>query len=319
MVAGIQLTYVVQLFLTGGRGKLRFAILGFFSLIMSLSLLVPIGQSALTLQNISGIYLIVYGLWQLMDMVGILINRNTEESLFLSSIRLKPPVLLTSFLPSIVLRKMRNQYQTLTADIEVLKPSVPLKSYDDTLDIFFHLGDDVAFGFGHVDISIGGKTYSYGCYNEKSNRFGGLVSDGVILCCDTKPYIHFGQEVEKKLLISFSLGLSQEDGALIHSELDALLHTQCTPWFPENASLFAPNAHFYTLKEGDYRFYNAFRTNCVAVAELIGCMSGLMLMPSNGFVTPGAYYERLQNELRDPKSNVLKQTIYANTQKVSSN
>ena len=90
-----------------------------------------------------------------------------------------------------------------------------------------------------------------------------------------------------------------------------MLHEACEPWKPEQRPEYAIGATFYKVKKGKFAVYNALRTNCAAMAEILAASGGLNLLPPNGFVTPGAYYDYLQNELRDPESSVLRQTIYA--------
>ena len=141
-----------------------------------------------------------------MDLLGVLINRNVESSRLLSRLRVHPPVLLTALLPSVVLRRLSAKYATLTQDVVVPKPSPARASWPETLEVVFHLGKNVAFGFGHVVVSLRGVTYSYGCYDESSNRLFGALSDGVILVCPTEGYIPYCQRIEHKAAHRFYPG-----------------------------------------------------------------------------------------------------------------
>ena len=224
LVCAAQLGYVAQLAVMGERGKIKFALLAALSLAAGVSLLW--GYSAgRALQWLAGVYLLVYALWQLMDLVGVLINRNVESSRLLSRLRLHPPVLLTALLPSVVLKRLSAEYATLTQDVVTPKPSPARGSWPETLEVVFHLGKNVAFGFGHVVVSLRGVTYSYGCYDESSNRLFGALSDGVILVCPTDGYIPFCQRIEKKLLIGFTLGLSTEAADALECGMRARLQT----------------------------------------------------------------------------------------------
>ena len=187
LVCVAQVGYVVQLIVMGERGRIKFALLAALSLVTGVSLLW--GYSAgRALQWLAGVYLLVYALWQLMDLLGVLINRNVESSRLLSRLRVHPPVLLTALLPSVVLRRLSARYATLTQDVVIPKPSPARESWPETLEVVFHLGKNVAFGFGHVVVSLRGVTYSYGCYDESSNRLFGALSDGVILVSPTESY-----------------------------------------------------------------------------------------------------------------------------------
>ena len=310
LVCAAQLGYVAQLAVMGERGKIKFALLAALSLAAGVSLLW--GYSAgRALQWLAGVYLLVYALWQLMDLVGVLINRNVESSRLLSRLRVHPPVLLTALLPSVVLKRLSAEYATLTQDVVTPKPSPARGSWPETLEVVFHLGKNVAFGFGHVVVSLRGVTYSYGCYDESSNRLFGALSDGVILVCPTDGYIPFCQRIEKKLLIGFTLGLSTEAADALESGMRARLQNDCEPWTPQGRPEYDFDARFYKVQRGVFRLYNVMRTNCCAMAQIIAAGTGLNLLPPNGFVTPGAYFEYLESELRDPESNVLEMRIYA--------
>ena len=313
LVGCVQFIYAIQLIATKQKGFIRFILLGIFSGIVALSLMVNLGQSSNTVRLISGLYLCAYGLWQLADLFSILLNVNIENNAILSRLRVKPPVFLTAMLPSIILKNMRSEYRTLKSDIVTMKPSATVKEWDEYIEVFFHLGNDVAFGFGHVDLCIRDKIYSYGCYNPDSNRFMGVISDGVILLDDRKKYLPFCLNVENKLMIGFTIGITKKTADTLASKVTDILETQCEKWTPNNPQDYAPCANFYLVKTGAYRYYNVLRTNCVAVAEMIVSGTGLKLLPSSGFITPGAYYDFLLMELRDPTSNVVKRTIYAHT------
>ena len=231
LVCVAQVGYVVQLIVMGERGRIKFALLAALSLVTGVSLLW--GYSAgRALQWLAGVYLLVYALWQLMDLLGVLINRNVESSRLLSRLRVHPPVLLTALLPSVVLRRLSARYATLTQDVVIPKPSPARESWPETLEVVFHLGKNVAFGFGHVVVSLRGVTYSYGCYDESSNRLFGALSDGVILVCPTESYIPYCQAIEHKLLIGFTLGLSEEAAGMLEGGMRARLKSDCAPWTP---------------------------------------------------------------------------------------
>ena len=310
LVCVAQIGYVVQLIVMGERGRIRFALLAALSLVTGVSLLW--GYSAgRALQWLAGVYLLVYALWQLMDLLGVLINRNVESSRLLSRLRVHPPVLLTALLPSVVLRRLSARYATLTQDVVIPKPSPARESWPETLEVVFHLGKNVAFGFGHVVVSLRGVTYSYGCYDESSNRLFGALSDGVILVSPTESYIPYCQAIEHRLLIGFTLGLSKESAGMLEGGMRARLKSDCAPWTPPDRPEYGFGARFYKVRRGVFRLYNVMRTNCCAMAQIIASGTGLNLLPPNGFVTPGAYFEYLESELRDPESNVLEMRIYA--------
>ncbi|MDD3335753.1 MAG: DUF308 domain-containing protein [Eubacteriales bacterium] len=309
LVGIIQIGYLLQLFVTKEHGKLRYILLTAFSLCSAaLLLFTPSGTSYL--KAYAGIYLILYGLWQLVDMIGILINRNVEDSRVLSHLRIRLPVLLTALLPSLWLRGLEKKQEMLTHDTVIHKRGGRKPTGTEELKVIFHLGKNVAFGFGHVDVSLRGQTISYGCYDENSNRLFGLLSDGVFMLVPTEPYLDYCRQAEGKLLVGFSLSISHTEGDNVKAAMERILK-KCAPWQPVGRREYDLGAAFYKVQSGGFSVYNALRTNCCAMAELIASESGLCLLPPNGFVTPGSYFHFLEDELRDPESKVVKQTIYA--------
>ena len=87
------------------------------------------------------------------------------------------------------------------------------------------------------------------------------------------------------------------------------------PWQPpadDPQALFAreTNATFHKLRKGPFQTYNALKTNCVALADILCGASGLDLMNIQGIVTPGTYYVFLDRQFRRPNSIVISRTVY---------
>ncbi len=309
LVGAVQLGFAVQLFFTHEKGKLKFCVLGALSLLAGAAMLANL-EGGDAIRWLAGLFLILYALWQLADLVGLLVNRNVESSPLLSRLRVKPPVLLTALMPSLVFNRLAARHAGLRQDLVLPKPAGGPVEAQEALEVLFHLGKNVAYGFGHVDVSLRGQTFSYGCYDEQSNRVLGLLSDGVILVCDTEPYLRFCQQTEKKLMIGFTLGLSSIAADRVETAMREMLSMECEPWRPAKRPEYTLGGRFFKVRQGAFSVYNALRTNCAAMAEIIASHSGLNLLPPNGLVTPGGYLSYLQEELRDPESNVLRQTIY---------
>ena len=124
-----------------------------------------------------------------MDLVGVLINRNVESSRLLSRLRVHPPVLAHGAFALRGAQAAQRRVRYAHAGRGHAQALSARGSWPETLEVVFHLGKNVAFGFGHVVVSLRGVTYSYGCYDESSNRLFGALSDGVILVCPTDGYI----------------------------------------------------------------------------------------------------------------------------------
>ena len=56
-------------------------------------------------------------------------------------------------------------------------------------------------------------------------------------------------------------------------------------------------------------------TNCVKLVDDVVGTTGSDLLTINGVITPGAYYEYLENEFKKKNSNVITKQIYSKEKK----
>lgn len=319
--AVIQLSFAVQLVVTCSKGAGFYLPMGLVSLLLSVEVFFHPVAGVAYAYTIIGAYFILYGLWLLVDMAGALLGKNVESSRLLSVIRVKPPVLLTALLPSRALKAIQQKAAHATADGIVEKPAATgkPKAYAGELEVVFHLGQNVAMGFGHVDIHFHGEAYSYGCYDAASNRVLGVISDGVFMVAPSGPSLDYARVYEHKYLVGYLIGLTADNERRVEAALKRTL-AACQPWQPpaggpdgEGTPLHCQRAigsRYYKVQSGPFRYYNVFKTNCAAMAEILASESGLSLLPSVGAVTPGGYFSFLENELLSPASDVLRRTVY---------
>lgn len=317
--AMIQLSYAYQLVVTRSRGAWLYLPIGMVSLLLGVEVIFHPVAGAGAAGWLSGVYFLLLGMWQLVDMVAALLGKNVESSRVLSRIRIKPPVILTAMLPSRTLTKIRKRAAGMTADFVTDKPNGVKKAYTGRLQVVFHLGETVAIGFGHTDIHFHGSVYSYGCYDAQSNRFFGVISDGVFMTAPSEPYLAYCRVYEGKSLVGYEIGLTKAAEKRVADALESTLRP-CRPWSPPEDAMAAEGtpAHcrqmigsrYFKVSSGPFRYYNVFKTNCAAMAEILAGESGLHLLPPAGAVTPGAYFSFLESELADPASDVLRRVVY---------
>ena len=72
----------------------------------------------------------------------------------------------------------------------------------------------------------------------------------------------------------------------------------------------ATGATFHKLRKGPFQTYNALKTNCVALADILCGASGLDLMNLQGIITPGTYYAFLDRQFLRRNSIVISRTVY---------
>ena len=71
-------------------------------------------------------------------------------------------------------------------------------------------------------------------------------------------------------------------------------------------------AEFYKFYKSTYKTYFLLSTNCVKLVDEVVGATGSDLLKINGVITPGAYYEYLEQEFKKEKSNVITKQIYTN-------
>lgn len=258
-----------------------------------------------------GAYFMCLGASYFADFIGELVAWDEEGRYIKRFIRIRPPVLITAFLPTRVLDQINRA-------IEMEEPLMleagreggrRVDEGNRTLEVFFHLGKHVAFGFGHVDLSFRGVCYSYGCYDEDSNRVFGAISDGTVAIAPREVYIPYMLTHEDKKLIGFTFSLSDAQEAQVALALEHLMDTT-QPWAAVKKDT---GFEYYKVVTGPYQIYNAVKTNCVALVEQIVQETGLPVLPTNGIITPGTYMAYLERQLEKRNGMVVHRRVYLET------
>ena len=318
----VQFAYARQLHYTGSAGRLRYFLLSLISLLFGLALLVNPIARLINVRVVAVLYFIIMGLAMLLEFLRALFKWDMENSRILSHVCIHAPVMLTSFLPVWLLDRFNRMLERNNTDHIFEKPepdAPPADISKNCLTILFHLGRNVALGYGHVDFALGDTVYSYGCYDDSSSRSMGFFSDGTFMVTGLKPYLDYCRRWQKKTLVSFTVRLTVDQERRLRSSLETTL-AACRPWHPteRNSPAIGQSAHasslipirYYKVTSGPFKIYSALKTNCVAMAEILVGQTGLRVLPSTGIITPGSYYAFLERQLKDPDSPVIRKTIY---------
>lgn len=99
------------------------------------------------------------------DFLRELLGTNKVRSSLKRKIRIRLPVIYTAFIPQKVLEKINETIKTNNEEVFIQSKS----DQKGELEIFVHLADDIANGFGHVDLCYKDIIYSYGTYDSSSN------------------------------------------------------------------------------------------------------------------------------------------------------
>lgn len=305
--------YAIQLRRDKQRGMMVNLVSGSIMALFAAALFFQPLQGVVPLAVLLGAYCVVYGLFVLGDGVRELLLVDVRGRRIKQRIRVAPPILLTAFIPPWLLKTLNDPNE---AD-EVARWT-RRNAFDDhaeaDLRIFFHLAKTSAMGMGHVDIALGNKVYTYGCYDVRSNKLFGMISDGVLVTADLEPYIAYCMAHENKKLICFGVSLTEEQQRCV---------AQAAAKFMEGSELWQPpeddaealrareaNAIYHKLRSGRFQTYNVLKTNCVALADILCGASGLDLMNQQGIITPGTYYAFLNRQFLRPNSIVISRTVY---------
>lgn len=308
-----KLIYAVQLRRDGQRGVVPNAAEGAVLLVFAALLFMQPLIGALSLAVLLGIHCVIYGLFSLGDGVRELLSLDVKGRRIRQRIRISPPILLTALIPQWLLRMLSDPDEAEETARWTRRVTGNENATRD-MEVFFHLSRDTAMGMGHVDIALGNTVYAYGCYDASSNRLFGLISDGVLVTAEREKYIAYCLRHEKKKLISFGITLTEEQRGRVRQAAEDFLQGS-EPWQPpaeDPQALFAreTDAAFHKLRKGPFQTYNALKTNCVALADILCGASGLDLMNLQGIITPGTYYAFLDRQFRRPNSIVISRTVY---------
>lgn len=275
--------------------------------------------------KICSIYVILISLTLFSDFLREILDINAFKSNLKRRFRITLPIVYAAFIPQHLLDKINN-FIKVNPNNKVLVESSDYDNLIDnsfsTIDIFIHLAPDCANGFGHVDISFDGITYSYGTYDSSSNRLFTLVSDGVLLEANTKKYINFINSKCNRSLIGFTLALNEIQHNAIKDKISSIknncIHWECNSKkdpFKEytdetNLMFLDTNCKFYKFKSGYFKTYFTLTANCVRLADTIVGSIGLDLIAINGIITPGTYYNYLDNLFKRKNTIVVKKQLY---------
>lgn len=181
--------------------------------------------------------------------------------------------------------------------------------------IYVHTRAGVIPGFGHCDLLFDGKVYSYGDYDDTTQRLGGFFAAGVMGLIPPEKQIEFALSYSKKILVAFGLRLSDEQKEAVRKKLDEIM-SKSYYWAPkaqqaEEGKIPGPpdkytdiasmmylveGTKFYKFEKGsNYRTYYGLGMNCVELVNDVVGATGLNLIKFNGIISPGNYLEYLDS------------------------
>ncbi len=265
---------------------------------------------------IIGFYCILLGINRVYEFVVDLIS-DKYKIIIKKKIRISLPVFLEAFLPQRAL-KVINKY------IEYLTSEEKDKNDESDLKIFIHLSK---YGFnqlGHMDIMFLDKIYSYGNYDKDSQKLFTTLGDGVLFTVsDKEKYIDFCVSNSNKTIVEYGVKLSNKEKLKLQKELDKIM-SDSYEWKPPVALdkngiykdyasrlYMKTNAKFYKFKTGEFKTYFVVGVNCSYFADRLMRNCVFEVLKIVGIISPGTYYEYLEENYRKKYSKVVQRVIYS--------
>ena len=299
---------VVQLIQDKDNIYIRYFIEAIISLVVAMFLFLFPFQSQQPVCIFFGVYIILTSITYFSDAVREIFMWDTDGKHIKRKIKLKIPAILTFFIPLTVFNSINRSLNDYEDDIHKISYERVGDRHrlDSThLEVFVHTSPKTGRGFGHIDICVDNTVYTYGAYDNNTDRLFGLLSDGVFVVMDRDKYIKYCLTQKNENIVSFNIYLTEEQLADMHKYIDEYMNRlyrwQCDKEknpkgdFSDKASKFytQADAKLYKYKKGRYKTYFLISTNCVSVAdELIGS-SGINVISLNGIITPGTYLHTL--------------------------
>lgn len=271
-----------------------------------------------------GTYAILLGITYFIDFLDLV--KPERRKPFQKRIRVTLPVFIDAFLP---LRMMKKIDKTVLEEKKYVNLMEVKEDVPPDLEIFVHVAEEGNGKFGHADFCFEGTLYSYGAYDKAERIFHDGIGRGTLFLTERDPYINFCIEHSKKTLFSFGLRLTEEQKRIVRERLlEIKENIEEDPWiapimeaeqngedlepYQDYVSMLYKATHvkIYKFKSGKYKTFFILGTNCVSLLNSIVGKSGLDIFKLYGILTPGAYYDYLNNEFQKKNSIVITKTIY---------
>lgn len=291
---------------------------GAFFLLFSLFFLFYPVEKVSIFVTIIGIYCAIIGLSRLYEFLIDILSEKFKLN-FKKKLRITLPVFLEVFVPKRALKRI-NKY------IDEFIDENKKNNKESDLKIFIHLSKYGFNQFGHMDIMFEGKIYSYGNYDKDSRKLYTTLGDGVLFELTKKEeYINLCINTSKKTIVEYGIKLTEIQKEKLRLELKSIMEN-CTVWVPPVATkkrikkkeytdytsklYLATKAKFYKFTKGPYKKYFVLGVNCTYFADMLMRNCVFEVLKLVGIISPGTYFEYLDENYRKKYSNVVSKIVY---------
>ena len=309
---------------SGIKGRLNIIISFIFNFIMSCLLIINPYLKTKYIMTIIGVYLILIGFKTLIDFIFEILPINLVNKLKMN-IKIPIPEVLTAFIPKTLIKLVNEMVEV---DPEAKKYNYKKQDKQSDLQIILHLAKNGTAVMGHLEIAFEGIVYSYGNYNMHSRSIFQAVGDGIILIVDKQKYIQYCVEKRNRYLIEFGLKLSEKEKNIIRKNINELINNNTIDYYSDaqlmeqgkleqkqttdmssEIYLFA-QGKYKKITKGKYKKFFVLGNNCAMMVNSVLKSIGKNVIAINGILTPGAYYEFLNNQFMRKNTNVITRKIY---------
>lgn len=261
-------------------------------------------------------YLLLYGLENMFNYVLMALPIKIKKQ-----IRIPLPTIMSLILPKALIFEIN---ELLKVDkIEEFNSS---NNLNPDIYVIIHLANSGSSAYGHMEIAYKDTIYSYGNYNMHARKLFESIGDGIILIADKEKYINYCIHNKKRYLIEFGISLTTEQKKEVEDRISDLINNNTIEFYPDSAlyerglieqkefkdmssDLYTlTNAHFKKIISGKNKTFFALRNNCAAFANQI--LDNNKILNINGILSPGAYYDYLNDAYKLKNSNVVTRRIY---------
>ena len=280
------------------------------------------------LTAVAGCYLIFYGITLLGDYIADVTGKDLDENKVDRRLHFALPNLYTAVQPAQMIKKInkgREEGEIVGGMLIEQKNNAKFDTVN--VEILVHLTTQGANKFGHVDLAVKDKVYSYGTYDSSKDKLMGFVSQGTFIIVPKIPYLKHCLDYQKKYVIGFGAYLSEKqlqnlmnniEELLSHCEPFESLYEQAVKNGEDGSELKDPASNIvrdvggkvYTVVSGMFRRYFGINTNCVKVADWLLTDSGIDRLSFSAISTPGGYYSMLDNMFRRDNTRIIRKTSY---------
>lgn len=267
-----------------------------------------------------GWYLMTLGLTRLRD--GFFFSSQDQVNPLKRRLRVSLPIVFTALIPAKTLQKVNTYFHEHDQENLAKAYNQSKEGAEAKLEIFVHTAQTSLFSaIGHVDICYQGRVISYGNYDPASEKFFGMVGDGVLYSCDRESYIELCQRESQKTLFGYGISLTPDQEAAIQEKL-AAIKDLLLPWDPTQADQSRTEISYaskiqtqaggelFKFKGSKFKSYFVLSTNCVLLADSIVGQAGTDILSPKGFIAPGTYQAYLDAQYERPHSLVVSKKIY---------